>query len=82
MLIARYAAESAHRRTGVSAPHHLQGKNPVRVQARSVAAYWVVRHLSISGVEVGKKLGIGQSAISRAVKRGEKLVREVGLVLE
>ena len=58
------------------------GKNPVRVQARSVAAYWVVRHLSISGVEVGKKLGIGQSAISRAVKRGEKLVREMGLMLE
>ncbi|MEE4194556.1 MAG: hypothetical protein V2J07_05085 [Anaerolineae bacterium] len=33
------------------------GKNPVRVQARSVAAYWAVRHLSISGVEVVKKTG-------------------------
>lgn len=58
------------------------GKHPVRVQARSVAAYWAVRHLSISGVEVGKKLGIGQSAISRAVKRGENLVREKGFMLK
>ena len=58
------------------------GKHPVRVQARSAVAYWAVRHLSISGVEVGKKLGIGQSAISRAVKRGENLVRKRGFTLE
>lgn len=58
------------------------GKQPLRVRARSVAAYWAVRQLSMSGVEVGKKLRIGQSAVSRAVKRGERLAREMGLSLE
>lgn len=58
------------------------GKQPARVKARSVAAYWAVRHFSMSGVEVGKKLGIGQSAVSRAVSRGEKLAKDMGISLE
>jgi hypothetical protein len=58
------------------------GKQPMRVQARSVAAYWAVRVLSVNGTEVGRKLGIGQSAVSRAVKRGEGLVKELNLSLE
>ena len=55
------------------------GKQPLRVRARSVAAYWAVRQLSLTEVEVGKKLGVSQPAVSRAVKRGEKWTREKGL---
>ena len=58
------------------------GKQPTRVKARSVAAYWAVRYLQMNGTEVGKRLGIGQSAVSRAGKRGQQLVREMGWTLE
>ncbi|MBC2736226.1 MAG: transposase [Desulfobacteraceae bacterium] len=56
---------------------HRPGKHPHRVKARSVAAYLAVRKLGMDGTAVGKLLGIGQSAVSRAVTRGEKLVDEV-----
>lgn len=58
------------------------GKQPRRVSARSVAAYWAVRKLCIDGTVVGKTLGLSQSAISRAVKRGERLISDKGLSLE
>jgi len=57
------------------------GKQPERVTARSVLAYWSVRELGISGTKVGEKLGLSQSAISRAVQRGEQLVSEHRLSL-
>jgi len=44
-------------------------------------AYWAVRELGIPGSEVGKRLGLSQSAISRAVQRGEQLVSEHRLSL-
>ena len=50
-------------------------KHPKRVKARSVLAYWYVRELCISGTSAGKRLGMSQSAVSRAVQRGEKLVK-------
>jgi len=53
------------------------GKHPHRVKARSVAAYLAVRKLGMDGKNVGKLLGVGQSAISRAVARGEKLMAEL-----
>jgi len=53
------------------------GKHPHRVKARSVAAYLAVRKLDMDGTAVGKMLGVGQSAISRAVARGEKLMVEL-----
>jgi hypothetical protein len=53
------------------------GKHPHRVKARSVAAYLAVRKLGMDGKTVGKLLGVGQSAISRAVARGEKLMAEL-----
>jgi putative transposase len=55
------------------------GKEPERVKAKSVVAYWAVRELSMPGTEVGKELGLTQSAISRAVRRGEGIVRETGI---
>jgi predicted transcriptional regulator len=49
--------------------------------ARSVLAYWFVRELGISGTKVGRRLGLSQSAVSRAVQRGEQLVTERKLSL-
>ncbi|MBW1829674.1 MAG: transposase [Deltaproteobacteria bacterium] len=60
----------------------MPGKQPLRVKARSIAAYWAVRELGIDGTTVGEKMGLSQSAISRAVQRGEKLVLDLGYQLE
>ena len=57
------------------------GKHPHRVKARSVTACLAVRKLGMDGTAVGKRLGVGQSAISRAVARGEKLMAELEIPL-
>jgi hypothetical protein len=57
-------------------------KEPRRVKARSLVCYWAVRQLGIDGTTVGKKLGLTQSAVSKAVCRGEKLARDKNLSLE
>jgi REP element-mobilizing transposase RayT len=58
------------------------GKQPDRVKARSVAAYWAVRELGMNGTRVGKKIGLSQSAVSRAVQRGEQLSEEMSIPFE
>ncbi|MCB2149687.1 MAG: transposase [Deltaproteobacteria bacterium] len=58
------------------------GKHPYRVKARSVAACLAVRKLGMDGTAVGKRLGVGQSAISRAVARGNKLMAELDISLQ
>lgn len=55
------------------------GKFKERVRARSVLCYWAVRELEETKTEIAKELGITQPAVSLAVKRGEKLVMEMGL---
>jgi REP element-mobilizing transposase RayT len=57
------------------------GKQPLRVKARSVVAYLAVRQLGLVGTEVGKRLGVSQSAVSRAVERGEALASELSISL-
>ena len=57
------------------------GKHPQRVLARSVLAYWAVHKLGLSGTEVGKRLGLSQSATSRAVQRGERITKERAVVM-
>jgi REP element-mobilizing transposase RayT len=57
------------------------GNQPLRVKARSLVCYWAVRELGLSGPSVGKLLGIGQPAVSRAVVRGEKLSHDMNLSL-
>ena len=52
------------------------GKQPLRVQARSLVCFWAVSELGISATEVGRRLGLPQSAVSRAVPRGQKLADE------
>lgn len=49
------------------------GKQPQRVRARSLVCYWAVKDLGMNGTEVATLLGIIQSSVSRATRRGEKL---------
>jgi len=58
------------------------GKQPDRVKARSLAAYWAVRELGMNGTLVGRKIGLSQSAVSRAVQRGEQLSEELSISFE
>jgi hypothetical protein len=57
-------------------------KAPQRVKARSLVCYWAVRQLNIDGTTIGSKLGLTQSAVSKAVRRGEKMVLENNYSLE
>jgi REP element-mobilizing transposase RayT len=49
------------------------GKQPRRVEARSLLCYWAVKELGIRGTWVAEKLGITQPGVSKAVRRGEQL---------
>jgi len=60
----------------------LPGKKPVRVKARSLVCYWAVKELGISGLKVAVKLGLTQSAVSRAAQRGERLAIKYNLFFE
>jgi REP element-mobilizing transposase RayT len=59
----------------------LPGQQRQRVLARSVLAYWAVRELGMTGTDVGRKLGLSQPAVSRAIGRGEQFIREKKLKL-
>ena len=58
-----------------------RGNQPLRVNARSLVCYWAVREIGMSETSVGKLLGIGQPAVSRAAVRGEKLAKDMNLSL-
>jgi REP element-mobilizing transposase RayT len=66
-LLQRVAALFAITPEEVRAP----SKQPRRVQARSLLCYWAVRELGLGGVTVAAALGATQSAVSKAVHRGE-----------
>jgi hypothetical protein len=55
------------------------GKQPYRVKARSVLICWAVQELGMLTTEVGIRLGMSQSAVSRAAQRGRTIVEELGL---
>lgn len=57
------------------------GKEPKRVKAKSVAAYRAVRELCMAGTEVGRESGLTQPAVSRSVRRGEEILKELGISL-
>ena len=40
-----------------------------------------VRELKMAGTEVGRELGLTQSAVSRSVQGGEDIVEEMGISL-
>ena len=52
------------------------GKSPLTVKARSLLCFWAHRKLGMTTIEIGKKLNICQSAVSRSSIRGEKIERE------
>jgi len=58
------------------------GKQPERVRARSVLAYWATKDLGLSATAVGMYLGLSKSAVSRAVTRGQQLIADQKLILE
>jgi len=57
------------------------GKNRQVVRARSLLCYWAVRECGMSMTSLAKKLDISVTAVSQAVKRGEKLAAEEGYEL-
>ncbi len=57
------------------------GKYKKRVQARSLFSYWAVRELGETATSLAKKFGISQPAVSMSVKRGEKIVKDMGFEL-
>jgi REP element-mobilizing transposase RayT len=52
------------------------GKEQHRVQARSLLCYWASRELGINQMELSRKFKLSPAAISKCVKRGEKIARE------
>ena len=52
------------------------GKSPQTVKARSLLCFWANRKLGMTTIEIGKKLNLSQSAVSRSSLRGEKIARE------
>jgi putative transposase len=53
-----------------------------RVEARSLLCYWATKELAITQIDLAERLGLSQSAVSRAVRRGEVLMGERQYVLE
>jgi putative transposase len=58
------------------------GKTPKGVAARSVVSYWAVRELGLTGMEVARRLGVTQPAVSQALKRGARIIEERHLKLK
>jgi hypothetical protein len=57
------------------------GKQPLRVEARSVLCCLAVRELGYTATSVAAKLRLTQPAVSRAVYRGEQIIRGKQLTL-
>jgi REP-associated tyrosine transposase len=47
------------------------GKSPQTVKARSLLCFWAHRKLGMTTIEIGKRLNISQSAVSRSSMRGQ-----------
>jgi putative transposase len=58
------------------------GRQPRRVQARSLFCYWAVRELGVATTTLARRFNLTQPAISLAIARGEKLVTDKGWCLE
>ena len=57
------------------------GKSPQTVKARSLLCYWAHRKIGMTTVEIGRRLKLGQSAVSRSSLRGEKIEKANGFEL-
>jgi REP element-mobilizing transposase RayT len=52
------------------------------VRARRLVCHFGVQHLGMTTVELARKLGLGQPAVSRCVREGEALARRENLALD
>jgi REP element-mobilizing transposase RayT len=52
------------------------GKSPQTVKGRSLLCFWAHRKLGMTTIEIGKRLNISQSAVSRSSMRGQQIERE------
>ena len=52
------------------------GKSPQTVRARSLLCFWAHRRLGMTTIRIGRRLNIGQSAVSRSSMRGQQIERE------
>ena len=52
------------------------GKSPQTVRARSLLCFWAHRRLGMTTIQIGRRLNIGQSAVSRSSMRGQQIERE------
>ena len=59
-----------------------KGRYPQVVMARSLLCYWAARELGISLTELAQRFDLSVPAIVQSVKRGEKIARERGVILE
>jgi len=57
------------------------GKYRRLIKPRSVFCYWVVRELGEKATSLAKRLGFTQAGVSKAVLRGERIVKERNLSL-
>ena len=53
------------------------GNQLLRVRAKSLTSFFAVRKLGMSGTIVGKLLGLGHPAVSRADVCGEKIFQDM-----
>lgn len=56
-------------------------KSPRTVRARALLCFWAHRKLGMTTVEISEKLNVGQPAVSRLSRRGEKIAGEELLLL-
>ncbi|MDY7036020.1 MAG: hypothetical protein SV375_07650 [Thermodesulfobacteriota bacterium] len=52
------------------------GKSPQTVKARSLLCFWAHRKLGMTTTEIGRRLNISQSTVSRSSMRGQKIEKE------
>ena len=57
----------------------IPGKQRWRVQAKSVLCYWANRELEVSMSELSRRMNVSVMAISHAVQRGAKIVKELNI---
>jgi chromosomal replication initiation ATPase DnaA len=56
-------------------------KSPRTVRARALLCFWAHRKLGMATVKISEKLNVGQPAVSRLSRRGEKMANEKHLLL-
>ena len=76
--LSRYVEEMLEMPEGTVFAH---GRYADIAQARSLFCYWAVKELGIKGIELAKELDLTPSAISVAIRRGERIAKVNGYTL-